>query len=123
MDVSSILANSTDPTSAIQNQNKTTSSFESYFLNASNTDTGKVATDATTKSSSQTTSGESGLQEFMQYAKETPAQRMFDSWLKGQGVTEQQFNAMTPAEKQKLVDQFEAQTKTKMKSEMTAPVS
>ena len=123
MDVSSILASSTDPTSAIQKQNKTTSSFESYFLNASNTDTGKVATDATTKSSSQTTSGESGLQEFMQYAKETPAQRMFDSWLKGQGVTEQQFNAMTPAEKQKLVDQFEAQTKTKMKSEMTAPVS
>jgi hypothetical protein len=44
---------------------------------------------------------------------------MFDSWLHSQNITEQQYDAMTPAEKQKLVDQFEAQMKQKLGAEVT----
>jgi hypothetical protein len=86
-----------------------------------------IASPATTTTKTTTTtsvtSSNNALQEFMKYAKETPEQRMFDSWLKSQNISEQQFKAMTPEQKQKLVDQFETQSKAKLKSEMTATAS
>ena len=69
-------------------------------------------------SGSTSKSDDSGLQEFMRYAKETPAQRMFDSWLGRQNISMEQYNSMSAADKQKLVDQFEAEMKQKLKSEM-----
>jgi hypothetical protein len=68
----------------------------------------------------QTSSSEDGVQEFMNYAKETPAQRMFDSWLESQNMTMDQYNAMSPAEKQKILTEFEIQMKQKLRSEFSS---
>lgn len=111
MEISSILDSSIDTTSVSQKENKTASSFDGYFLDASASSTsGSVSGDP---------SGDDAVEEFMHYAKETPAERMFDNWLHSQNITEQQYDAMTPAEKQKLVDQFETQMKQKLGAEVT----
>jgi hypothetical protein len=57
----------------------------------------------------------SGVEDFLNYAKETPAQRMFDNWLSGQHITMSQYNAMTDAEKQKLLEQYRQQLEQEMK--------
>ena len=119
MDIASITSSSTDTTlatSAAQTKSKVTSSFKSYLLDA--TDSSSATASSTDASSD--ASSESGLEEFMRYAKETPAQRIFDSWLGSKNMTVDQYNAMTPAEKQKLTDEFEAQMKAKLGSEATA---
>jgi hypothetical protein len=103
-----------------QKDNKATSSFASFFQDASSSSSGSAVSGA---ASSDDPGGDEALQEFMSYAKETPAQRMFDSWLQGQNITEQQYNAMTPAEKQKLTNEFEAQMKEKLHSEEGASLA
>jgi hypothetical protein len=125
MDIASILSSTTDTglgTSVAQTQSTVASSFESYFLDAtdssSETDISSETTSSTDASSD--ASSESGLEEFMQYAKETPAQRFFDSWLSSQNITEDQYNAMPSTEKQKLMDEFETQMKAKLNSETKA---
>jgi hypothetical protein len=50
----------------------------------------------------------------MAYAKETPGERIFDSWLSSQHITMDQYNAMTPSEKQKIMDEFESYEKQKL---------
>jgi hypothetical protein len=121
MDIASILNNSTDTslaTSAVQKGSKTASSFADYLLDVSDT-----SSDTTSSASTSDASSESGLEEFMQYASETPAQRIFDSWLSSQKITEDQYNAMTPAEKQTIMDKFEAQMKAKLGSETTTSLT
>ena len=99
MQVASIMDSSTvGATSSFQKTNAT-SSFANSFLQA-------------------TSDSENGLDEFMQYAKETPAQRMFDSWLGGQNISMKQFQAMSPDAQQKLVQEFDLQLKEKLQSEM-----
>lgn len=63
-------------------------------------------------------SSDDAVQEFMNYAKETPAQRMFSDWLGSQNVTPQQFSAMTPEQQQALINKFEEQLEVKMKSKV-----
>jgi hypothetical protein len=117
MEITSVLDSSTDTSSVLQKENKTASSFASYLQDASSSSSS--GTTVSSASSNSDAGGEEALQEFMSYAKETPAQRMFDSWLQSQNITEQQYNAMTPAQKQKLTDEFEAQEKQKLGSELT----
>jgi hypothetical protein len=118
MDVSSVQSNSTDSAFVSQKSNKATSSFASFFQDASGS--GSAVSGA---ASSDDPGGDEALQEFMRYAKETPAQRMFDSWLKSQNISEQQYQSMTPAEKQKLINEFEVQMKEKLHNEMSASLS
>jgi hypothetical protein len=115
MEISSVLSNPTDSASVMQKENKTTSSFVSHFLDASSNSTSAVSG----TSSSNDPGGDEALQEFMSYAKETPAQRMFDNFLQSQNISKQQYDAMTPAQKQKLVDAFEAQLKEKLGTQLT----
>ena len=114
MEISSILSSSNDTAFDLQNKSKKTSSFESCFVDASSSSDSTVSS----STSSNDLSNNAAVQAFMNYAKETPAQRMFDSWLTNQNVTEQQYNAMTPAQQQKLINEFEAQLKEKLKSEI-----
>jgi hypothetical protein len=46
-------------------------------------------------------------QQFLQYAEETPAQRLFDSMLGQLGITEDQFKAMSPADQQKVTEKIQ----------------
>jgi hypothetical protein len=104
MQISSILDRSyvdnssvADPNASKNDQNNSTTSFASQFAQASS-QTGEA------KGAS---SDESGLEQFLQYAKETPAQRMFDSWLSSQHITMDQYNSMSTAAKEKLTQQFD----------------
>jgi len=115
MQISSLLDNAyldsssiADSTATQTGKNSSTSSFASHFTHASSqTGTAKAAS-----------SDDSGLQEFLRYAKETPAQRMFDSWLGSQNITMDQYNAMSAAEKEKLTQQFEQYMKETMKKDI-----
>jgi len=108
MQVSSLLDSSrTADSSATQtNQNNSTSAFASHFSQASSQ---IVSTNAAG-------TGDDGLQDFLRYAKETPAQRMFDGWLSSQHITMSQYNAMSTSEKEKLTQQFEQYMKETMKT-------
>lgn len=64
-------------------------------------------------------SGFDATKAFMDYANETPAQRMFDSWLGTQHVTKEEYNSMSDADKQKLVDKFEEYMKEKMREKLS----
>lgn len=110
MKISSIPDISIDTTSVLQKENETASSLDSYFLDASANSRNSVSGD---------TAGDDAVQEFMRPARQTPAQPMFDSWLQSQNITEQRYNAMTPAEKQKRIDHFKAQIKKKLCVERT----
>ena len=86
-----------DPNASKTNKDNSPSSFASHFAQASS-QTGLDKADS---------SGDSGLEQFLQYAKETPAQRMFDSWLSSQHITMDQCNAMSTSAKEKLTQQFD----------------
>jgi hypothetical protein len=106
MQVSSLLDSSylADPSATQTDKKNSASSFASHFAQASSqTGTAKAAS-----------SDDNGLQQFMQYAKETPAQRMFDSWLSSQHITMDQYNAMPAAAKERLTQQYEQYMKEKM---------
>lgn len=59
--------------------------------------------------------GSDAASQFESYMKETPAQRMQDAWLRQHGISQQQFAAMSPADKQKLNDQMKADIEAKVK--------
>jgi hypothetical protein len=56
--------------------------------------------------------------EFLDYMKKTPAQRWQDAWLKSHGITQEQFDAMSPAEKWKILQQIREDMEAKMKDQM-----
>ena len=58
--------------------------------------------------------GEDGVQQFMDYMKETPAQRLFTSFLNSHHITQSQFDAMSPKQQEALTQQFEQQLKQQM---------
>ncbi|WP_213770101.1 hypothetical protein [Bradyrhizobium sp. dw_78] len=55
--------------------------------------------------------GNSIVQQFLQYANMTPAQRMFASMLGKLGLTQDQFNAMSPADQQKVEEKIQQMVK------------
>lgn len=54
-------------------------------------------------------------EEFMNYMKKTPAERMFDSWLERHKISRGQFNALSPEEKKKLVDEFKQEMQEELR--------
>ena len=58
------------------------------------------------------------MQEFTDYMKQTPAQRMQASWLAQHGITKEQFDALPAEEKQKLLAQMKQEIETKIKQSM-----
>jgi hypothetical protein len=104
MQILGVQTNSTYAVPSAQQGSNSSSSFASYFSEA-------------------TGSSDNAVQEFLDYAKETPVQRMFDSWLASQHISKDQYNAMTPEEKQKLVDEFKEQLKQRLKSELSSSTS
>ena len=58
------------------------------------------ASGTTSASSSGTSQGNSVVQDFLDYAKMSPAERMRENILKSLGLTEQQFEKLSPAQQQ-----------------------
>lgn len=75
------------------------------------------STGGTQQSSS---SGDSAVQDFLAYMKESPAQRMFDNFLSAHHITKEEYNSMTPAQKQKIQDEFKLEMESKMKQKLGA---
>jgi ABC-type transporter MlaC component len=89
--------------SSQQINNNNTSSFQSYF--------------------SAQNSNDDAVQEFLNYAKETPAQRMFDSWLGSQHITPEEFASMSPEQQQALMNKFKEQIKQKLENGLSVSSS
>jgi hypothetical protein len=60
-------------------------------------------------------STETGAQAFLDYMKETPAQRMEDAWLSAHHLTRQQLAEMSPAQRQAIMNQMEQDIQREIK--------
>ncbi|MDE1153674.1 MAG: hypothetical protein PW788_14155 [Micavibrio sp.] len=58
---------------------------------------------------------------FLDYMKQTPAQRLQEAWLAQHNITQQQFDAMGADEKQKLIDQMKQEMQAKMQDRANSP--
>jgi hypothetical protein len=63
----------------------------------------------------------SPAQEFLEYANMPPAQRIFASMLGKLGITQDQFNSMTPAEQQKIEDKIREMIKKQLDDATNKP--
>lgn len=59
--------------------------------------------------------GGRAVDEFMDYMKTPPAQRMLNAWLSRHGISREEFDAMTPEEKQKIMDEMKREMEAKLK--------
>jgi predicted flavoprotein YhiN len=57
-------------------------------------------------------------QEFLDFMKMSPAEKMQYMWLASHGITKEEFDAMSPEEKAKLVKQMEAEMREKIQKGM-----
>ncbi|HEY1096636.1 MAG TPA: hypothetical protein VGF14_05295 [Alphaproteobacteria bacterium] len=55
------------------------------------------------------------VQEFTEYMKKSPAERMMDDWLRAHGMTKEEFDALGPEEKQKILEEMKQDIEEKMK--------
>lgn len=60
------------------------------------------------------------VKEFTDYMNQTPAQRMQSAWLKQHGVSQEEFDAMSAADKQKLIDEMKRELQQKMEDKAKA---
>lgn len=85
----------------------------------------KVPSDAPAPGAAATpkTSGDDSVQEFMNYMKKSPAERMLESWLAAHGITKEEFDAMSPKEKQALMDQMKREIEAQIKKQAEEKVA
>lgn len=57
------------------------------------------------------------VKEFKDYMAKTPEQRMQEAWLQSHGITQEEFDAMTPDEKQKLMDMMRKEIEEKVRAD------
>jgi hypothetical protein len=62
-----------------------------------------------------TSNSENVDQEFLDYMKKSPGQRMIDEWLKAHNLTEQDLAAMSPEKRDAILKQMAEDIKNKMK--------
>ena len=75
------------------------------------------AADATSASGVSAAPAKTAKDEFLDYAKLTPAQKMRAAMLAKLGVTEEQLKAMSPDERQKIEDQLKQQIKEQVQND------
>jgi hypothetical protein len=61
------------------------------------------------------TAKSSAADEFMNYMKMTPAERMQANWLSSHGISKEKFEAMSPEEKQKLLAKMKHEIEEQIK--------
>ncbi|MDR3435721.1 hypothetical protein [Telmatospirillum sp.] len=130
MQVSGLFGNQTYSATSAQTANKKTSSFQDYLSAAQSGTTTGSKTAGTSAGTAGTGSGDStatssdssndAVQEFWAYMKETPEQRMFDSWLGSQHITKAEYAALSPADQKKLMDEFRRELEQKIKEKLGA---
>ena len=63
------------------------------------------------------------MQEFKDYMNQTPAERLQYQWLAQHGITKEQFDALPPEEKQKLLAQMKQELEQKIKQNVEKSVT
>lgn len=101
-------------------QKKDTASFANAFQNAA---TAVAASTSQTPAEKRAAAGEASKNEFLRYARETPEQRMFDNWLNSQGISQAQYNALSPQQQQALHAKFEEQMRDKITGDAEAKLA
>lgn len=61
--------------------------------------------------------GRSTASEFLSYMKKTPAEKVQEAWLARHGISKEEFAAMSPEEKEKLLAQMKHEIEEQMKKE------
>ena len=78
---------------------------------------GSSGTSAKASSSAASSQRNSAVQDFLNYAKESPAERLRASILKSMGLTEQQLDQMPPAQRQAMEKKIEDIIKQKLQQD------
>ena len=60
------------------------------------------------------------VKNFESFLKESPAQQMQDEWLQAHGITKEQFDQMSAADKQKVITEMKQDIETQLKKKMQA---
>ena len=107
-------------TATTASQKKNTASFADTFQVASE---GVAASTSQTPAEKHAAAGEASKNEFLRYARETPEQRLFDNWLNSQGISQAQYNALSPQQRQALHDKFEQQMRDKITGDAQAKLA
>jgi ABC-type transporter MlaC component len=71
--------------------------------------------------SADTSSANTAVQQFLEYAKMTPAERLHAQMLGRLGLTEDQFKAMSPADQQKIEDKIREMIKQQVANGTNTP--
>lgn len=66
-------------------------------------------------------SGAEIVKQFMDYMEKTPEQRMLDAWLGQHGISREEFDSMSPEEKQKILDEMKQDMEARLKQKMDRP--
>tara|TARA_Y100000296_G_scaffold13808_3_gene16137 strand:- start:1790 stop:2206 length:417 start_codon:yes stop_codon:yes gene_type:complete len=61
------------------------------------------------------------VQAFLDYMSKTPAERMEDAWLAEKGITKEDFENMSPEEKQATLEEMRADIKRKLEEGLEPP--
>jgi hypothetical protein len=88
-----------------------TTGFLTKPSSASSSASSSLATPTSSSLDPLSSQGNSIVQQFLQYAKMTPAQRMFAQMLNKLGITEDQFKAMSPADQQRVEQKIQQMIK------------
>lgn len=80
-----------------------------------------ITVDGKEANSKDTTSSEDdsdAVKEFMDYMDKTPEERYFDLFLKQEGLTQEQFEALSPEERAKIEETIQQKIRDKVKEEV-----
>ena len=91
--------------------------YAAYGLLTNNTASTQNNSVLQNASGATTTRNADAADNFMNYAKETPAQRMFDTWLQQQNISKDEYNSMSSSDKEKLMEKYKEYLKEKMQSD------
>ena len=69
-----------------------------------------------------TTAASDPTERFKDYMSKTPEQRYIESWLKSHGISAEDFAAMSPEDKQAIIDQMKLEMQAKMEEKAAASV-
>jgi len=79
-----------------------------------------LSSNASLSSSGGSSSDSSAVQDFLNFMKESPAQRMVDEWLKAHNLTEKELTAMPAAKRDAIEKQMAQDIENAVKQRMEA---
>ncbi len=103
--------------SGLSISSSSTTSTRQNLQGTSSSDASSASSSLGVSSAAQPTSSDA-VDEFKKILREPPQQRTFDLWLMRHHITKDEYSAMTPAEKQKLAQQFKEEIERDMKQKL-----